>query len=54
MKIKEIRTRLLRWRGKTIPLPSNFCTNPMDLLELSVFDADLYLSRVAGGRDYYR
>ncbi len=35
MKIKEIRTRLLRWRGKTIPLPANFCTNPLDILELS-------------------
>ena len=34
MKIKEIRTRLLRWRGKTVPLPPHFCTNPMDLLEL--------------------
>ena len=35
MKIKEIRTRLARWRGKTTPLPPHFCTNPMDLLELS-------------------
>jgi L-alanine-DL-glutamate epimerase-like enolase superfamily enzyme len=34
MKITEIRTRVLRWRGKTIPLPPHFCTNPMDLLEL--------------------
>jgi L-lyxonate dehydratase len=34
MKIKEIRTRVLRWRGKTVPLPPHFCTNPMDLLEL--------------------
>ena len=34
MKIKEIRTRVLRWRGKTTPLPPHFCTNPMDLLEL--------------------
>jgi L-rhamnonate dehydratase len=34
MKIKEIRTRLLRWRGKTVPLPPHFCTNPMDLLDL--------------------
>jgi L-alanine-DL-glutamate epimerase-like enolase superfamily enzyme len=34
MKIKEIRTRLLRWRGKTVPLPPHFCTNPMDLLSL--------------------
>ena len=35
MKIKEIRTRLARWRGKTTPLPPHFCTNPMDLLELN-------------------
>jgi L-rhamnonate dehydratase len=34
MKITEIRTRVLRWRGKTTPLPAHFCTNPMDLLEL--------------------
>jgi L-rhamnonate dehydratase len=34
MKIKEIRTRIVRWRGKTLPLPQHFCTNPMDLLEL--------------------
>jgi L-rhamnonate dehydratase len=34
MRIKEIRTRVLRWRGKTVPLPPHFCTNPMDLLQL--------------------
>jgi L-rhamnonate dehydratase len=34
MKIKEIRTRAVRWRGKTVPLPPHFCTNPMDVLEL--------------------
>jgi len=34
MRITEIRTRVLRWRGKTRPLPAHFCTNPMDLLEL--------------------
>ena len=34
MKITEIRTRILRWRGKTVSLPPHFCTNPMDLLEL--------------------
>ncbi len=34
MKITEIRTRVFRWRGRTAPLPSHFCTNPMDLMEL--------------------
>jgi L-rhamnonate dehydratase len=34
MKITEIRTRVVRWYGKTVPLPPHFCTNPMDLLEL--------------------
>jgi L-rhamnonate dehydratase len=34
MKIKEIRTRVFRWRGKTTSLPPHFCTNPMDLLQL--------------------
>jgi len=33
MKIKEIRTRVFRWRGKTILLPPHFCTNPMDALQ---------------------
>ena len=34
MKIKDIRTRVFRWRGKITPLPPHFCTNPMDLLQL--------------------
>ena len=34
MKIKQVRTRVVRWRGKTVPLPPHFCTNPMDLLQL--------------------
>lgn len=32
MKIQEIRTRVVRWKGKTAPLPPHFCTNPMDLI----------------------
>src|SRR5690349_10693981 len=35
MKITEIRTRVVEWRGKTVPLPPHFCTNPMDVLALS-------------------
>jgi L-rhamnonate dehydratase len=34
MKITEIRTRVVSWKGKTVPLPPHFCTNPMDLLDL--------------------
>jgi len=34
LKIKEIRTRVVQWKGKTVPLPPHFCTNPMDLLAL--------------------
>jgi L-alanine-DL-glutamate epimerase-like enolase superfamily enzyme len=34
MKIKEVRSRVVEWRGKTVPLPPHFCTNPMDLLAL--------------------
>jgi L-rhamnonate dehydratase len=34
MRITEIHTRVVRWRGKTVALPPHFCTNPMDLLEL--------------------
>ena len=32
MKIQDIRTRVVRWNGKTVPLPPHFCTNPMDLV----------------------
>jgi L-rhamnonate dehydratase len=32
MKITEIRTRVVSWQGKTVPLPPHFCSNPMDLL----------------------
>src|SRR5882724_10270578 len=32
MKIKEVRTRVVQWKGKTTPLPPHFCTNPMDLI----------------------
>jgi L-alanine-DL-glutamate epimerase-like enolase superfamily enzyme len=30
MKITEIRTRVVEWRGATTALPPHFCTNPMD------------------------
>jgi L-rhamnonate dehydratase len=32
MKITDVRTRVVRWEGKTVPLPPHFCTNPMDLV----------------------
>src|SRR5258708_18772015 len=32
MKITAIRTRVVEWRGKTVPLPPHFGTNPMDLV----------------------
>lgn len=34
MRIKEVRTRVMRWRGKTVSLPPHFCTNPLDVLNL--------------------
>ena len=34
MKITEVRTRVVEWRGKTVPPQPHFCTNPMDVLEL--------------------
>lgn len=34
MKITEIRTRVVEWRGKTVPPQPHFCTNPMDVLDL--------------------
>jgi L-alanine-DL-glutamate epimerase-like enolase superfamily enzyme len=36
MKITEIRTRVVQWNGKTVPLPPHFCTNPMDLIAPSL------------------
>ena len=35
MKITGIRTRIVEWRGKTVPLPPHFCTNPMDALQVA-------------------
>jgi L-alanine-DL-glutamate epimerase-like enolase superfamily enzyme len=32
MKITEVRTRVVQWQGKTVPLPPHFCTNPMDIV----------------------
>jgi L-rhamnonate dehydratase len=34
MKITDIRTRVVEWRGPTVPPQRHFCTNPMDLLDL--------------------
>ncbi|WP_022685569.1 L-rhamnonate dehydratase [Sphingomonas phyllosphaerae] len=30
MKITEVRTRVVQWKGQIQPLPPHFCTNPMD------------------------
>ncbi len=32
MKITEVRTRVVQWKGDTVTLPPHFCTNPMDLV----------------------
>ncbi|MGB6690440.1 MAG: L-rhamnonate dehydratase [Terracidiphilus sp.] len=32
MKITEVRARVVRWEGNTVPLPPHFCTNPMDMV----------------------
>src|SRR6516162_3005178 len=32
MKITEVRTRAIQLKGKTVPLPPHFCTNPMDAI----------------------
>jgi L-rhamnonate dehydratase len=36
MKITRIRTRVVQWKGRTVPLPPHFCTNPMDVLAPSL------------------
>jgi L-rhamnonate dehydratase len=35
MKITDIRTRVVEWRGPTVAPQPHFCTNPMDVLDLS-------------------
>jgi L-rhamnonate dehydratase len=35
MKITDIRTRVVEWRGKSVLPQQHFCTNPVDLLEIS-------------------
>ena len=45
MKITDVRTRVVEWRGRTVPPQPHFCTNPMDLL-------DLPLDSMAGFRFY--
>jgi L-alanine-DL-glutamate epimerase-like enolase superfamily enzyme len=32
MKITEIRSRVVQWKGKTTALPPHFCTNPIDII----------------------
>ena len=55
MKITEIRTRVVSWRGKTVPLPPHFCTNPMDLLASAAsLDEHVHVSRLADRRNLYR
>jgi L-rhamnonate dehydratase len=34
VKITDVRTRVVEWRGPTVPPEPHFCTNPMDLLSL--------------------
>jgi L-lyxonate dehydratase len=34
MKITDVRTRVVEWRGPTVAPEPHFCTNPMDLLSL--------------------
>ena len=48
MKITEIRTRVVEWRGPTVAPQPHFCTNPMDLLNLS--EVEGYRDAMAGFR----
>ncbi len=36
MKITGIRTRVVEWRGPTVPPQPHFCTSPLDLLDLKI------------------
>jgi L-rhamnonate dehydratase len=35
MKITDVRTRVVEWKGETVPLQPHFCANPIDVLDLS-------------------
>ena len=39
MKITDVRTRVVEWRGETVPPQPHFCTNPIDLLALPAEDS---------------
>ena len=39
MKITDVRTRVVEWRGPTVPPQPHFCTNPIDLLALPAKDS---------------
>jgi len=52
MKITEVRTRVVQWRGKTVPLPPHFCTNPMDVVARETGFADRDRMRRAFLRAY--
>ena len=41
MKITRIRTRVVQWKGPTVPLPPHFCTNPLDLIAPSLSPATM-------------
>jgi hypothetical protein len=49
MKITEIRTRVVQWKGKTTPLPPHFCTNPWTSSPVAFAgdDGDVHVSRLA-------
>jgi len=42
VKITEVRTRVVEWRGETVPPQPHFCTNPIDLLDLPTDSMDSF------------
>ena len=49
MKITEVRARVVEWRGKTVPLPPHFCTNPMDAVSPMLTKATMVDGRLETG-----
>jgi L-alanine-DL-glutamate epimerase-like enolase superfamily enzyme len=39
LKITDVRTRVVEWRGPTVPPQPHFCANPTDLLALPAKDS---------------
>ena len=55
MKIKDIRTRVFRWRGKTVPLASSFLHESDGPVAVAAgLHGHVHFPRLARGRNFHR